>query len=98
MTLTIGFTVAAEHVRHFRPTTGHLPASEVFWWSRLGLDGRRMWQQVERTGRGTDFGGGDPQVAGGGGQAAMTKQQLNGPDIGAGFEQVDGEGMSKAVR
>jgi len=57
-----------------------------------------MWQQVEWTGGGTDFGGGDPQVACRRCQATMTKKQLNGPDIGAGFEQVDGEGMSKAVR
>ena len=30
MTQTIGFTVAAEDIRHFRPTAGHCPPSEVF--------------------------------------------------------------------
>jgi riboflavin synthase alpha subunit len=44
-----------------------------------------MWQEVEWTGGGTDFGGGDPQVACRRCQAAMAEQQLNGPDIGAGL-------------
>jgi hypothetical protein len=30
MAQTIGFTVAAEDIRHFRPTAGHDPVSEVF--------------------------------------------------------------------
>ena len=28
MALTIGFAVAAEHIRHFRPGAGHRPATQ----------------------------------------------------------------------
>ena len=35
------------------------------------------------------------QIAGGGGEAAMTEQELNGADVGAGFEQVNGEAVSQ---
>ena len=48
-----------------------------------GLSGLR---QVEWTGRSGDFEGGKVQIAGGGGEAAMTEQELNGADVGAGFE------------
>ena len=50
-----------------------------------------MRQQVQRAGRRADLARSDAQVLGGGGQAAMTEQQLNGPQIGAGFEQMDSE-------
>ena len=71
--------------------------SEVFWFSRLWRDRRRMWQQVEWTGGGTDFGGGDPQVACRRCQAAMAEQQLNGSDIGAGFKQMHSECVPKRM-
>ena len=48
-----------------------------------------MREQVERTGGGAHFAGGDPQVSSGGRQAAVAEQQLNGPDIGAGFQQMN---------
>ena len=59
---------------------------------RLG-GGSRAVQQVKRTGRGADLGAGDLQVAGGGRQAAVTEQELDGADVDAGLEQVDGERM-----
>ena len=45
-----------------------------------------MREQVERTGSRTDLTGGDSQVPGRGGQAAVAEQQLDGPDIRAGFQ------------
>ena len=86
MTLTIGFAVAAEHVRDFRPGAGHRPNSEVFWRCRLRLRGNQKRQQVQGAGRGADLARSYSQVLGGGSQAAMTKQQLNGPDVGARLE------------
>jgi hypothetical protein len=44
-----------------------------------------MRQQVQGAGRGADLAGRYSQVLGGGSQAAMTDQQLNGPDMGAGL-------------
>src|SRR5258708_39725076 len=57
-----------------------------------------MRQQVQRAGRRADLARSDAQVLGGGGQAAMTEQQLNGPQIGAGFEQMDSECVSQRMR
>jgi len=45
-----------------------------------------MRQQVQGAGRGADLARSYSQVLGGGSQAAMTKQQLNGPDVGARLE------------
>jgi hypothetical protein len=45
-----------------------------------------MREQVERTGSGTHFAGGDAQITGGGRQAAVAEQQLDGPNIRAGFQ------------
>ena len=45
-----------------------------------------MRQQVQRAGRRADLVGSDAQVLGSGGEAAMTEEELNGPQIGAGFE------------
>jgi len=50
-----------------------------------------MREQVERAGGRANLAGGDPQISGGGRQAAMTEQQLNGPDVRAGFQQMDRE-------
>ena len=41
---------------------------------------------------------GDPQVPGGGLQAAVAEQQLNGADVGSGFQQMDGEGVPETMR
>jgi hypothetical protein len=45
---------------------------------------------IEWTGGSAHASGGDLQVTRGGGQAAMTQQELNGAYIGAGFRQVRG--------
>ena len=57
-----------------------------------------MRQQVEGAGRGTDLAGGDPQVASRGCEASVTEQQLNGAQIGTGFEQMDGKGVAQRMR
>jgi hypothetical protein len=41
---------------------------------------------------------GDLQIARGGFQIGMTKQDLNAPEVGAGFEQMGGACMPKGVR
>jgi len=42
MLLTIGFAVAAKHIRHFELRAIHVPKLEVLWWSGRGLSGNRM--------------------------------------------------------
>ncbi len=42
--------------------------------------------------------GGDAQVGGCGGQAAMSQQQLDRAHVGARFQQMDGERVSHGVR
>ena len=92
MPLAVGVAVAAEHVRHFRPGPGHRPRGlEVLGRGRRRLDGHRTRQQVQRARRCADLAGGDPQVSGGSRKATVTKQQLNGADVGAGLEQMDSE-------
>jgi len=98
MLRTIGVAVAAEHVRHFRPRPGHRRrGSEVLARGGRRCDGRRT-QQLQGAHRGADLAGGDPQIAGCGRQAAVTKQQLNGANVGAGLQQMDREGMPQAMR
>ena len=78
MVLTIGFAVAAEYIRHFRPGAGHRPALRSVL--AVGFGSRnQMRQQVQGAGRRADLARSDAQVLGGGGEAAMTEQQLNGP-------------------
>ena len=86
-----GLPVAAEDVRDFESRAGHRSPA------RFCAGGLRAGQQVERAGRGADLGAGDLQVAGGGGEAAMAEQQLDGADVDAGFKQVDGEAVTKHV-
>lgn len=86
MTLTKSFTVAAENIRHFEPEAAHSVSSERLRWRRLGFGGDRPRQKIERTGGGTDLARSDPKISGGGAETPMTKQQLNGPEIGARFE------------
>ena len=42
MLLTIGFAVAAKHIRHLKLGTIHVPELEVLWWSGLGLSSNRL--------------------------------------------------------
>jgi len=62
-----------------------------------GLNGNGMREQVERTGGGTDLTSGDAQVPGRRGQAAVAEQQLDGPHIRAGFQQVDCESVAQGL-
>ena len=50
-----------------------------------------MRQQVQRARCRADLAGSDAQILGSGGEAAMAEEKLNGPQIGAGFEEMDGE-------
>jgi hypothetical protein len=90
-----GGTVAAEHVRHCGA------------WS-YGVH-RRLYRSAADAGvspgRGRRSRGlrvahaprGDLQVALRGGESAMAEQQLNGPHVRAGFEQVDGERVAQGM-
>jgi hypothetical protein len=49
MLLTIGFAVAAKHIRHLKLGAIHGPELEVLWWSGLGLSGNRLREQIEGT-------------------------------------------------
>ena len=57
--LTIGFAVAAKHIRHLKLRAIHVPELEVLWWSGLGLSGNWLREQIERAGSGADFAGSD---------------------------------------
>ena len=59
MFLTIGFAVAAKHIRHLKLGAIHVPELEVLWWSGLGLSGNRLREQIEGTGSRTHFAGSD---------------------------------------
>jgi hypothetical protein len=60
--LTIGVTVAAEHIRHFRPRPSHwLGRSGGRWRFRFGVDGKSR-QQIHWTGCRAHRAGGDPKV------------------------------------
>ena len=72
--------------------------SEMRWRRGLRGDDGRSRQQVQRTGGGADLAGGDPKIAGRGGQASVSQQKLDGADIGTGFQQVDGEGVAQRMR
>jgi len=59
MLLTIGFAVAAKHIRHFKLGAIHVPELEVLWWSGLGLRGNWLREQIEGAGSGTYFASSD---------------------------------------
>ena len=56
-----------------------------------------MGEQVERAGCGAHFAGGDPQVSSRGRQATVSEQQLDGPDIRAGLQQMNREPVPQGV-
>ena len=93
MLLTIGVTVAAEHVGHFRRPAGH-QGDALALVRRVRLRGRRRVWQVEGAGGGADRSRRNLQVSRSGAQATMAKEQLNGAQIGARFEEVNREGMA----
>ena len=59
MLLTIGFAVAAKHIRYFKLRAIHVPKLEVLWWSGLGLRGNWLREQIEWAGGGAHLGIGD---------------------------------------
>ncbi len=59
MLLTIGFAVAAKHIRHFKLGAIHVPELEVLWWGGLGLRGNWLREQIEGAGSGTYFASSD---------------------------------------
>src|ERR1700722_1874435 len=65
---------------------------------RLGISADWTRQQGEWTGCGADLAGSDPQITGSGCQATVPEEQLNAPDICAGFKQMNCESVSKRMR
>src|SRR6516165_7737829 len=99
MLLTIGFAVAAEDVRHFQLRAIHRTQRlEVFGWFGLDLHRNRTRQQIQRTRCRADFAGRYAEIFCRCGQAAMTEQQLNGTNVGALFQQMDGKSVAKRMR
>ena len=92
----IGLAVAAEDVRPLQRRPSHRPTLRSERWRRGGRILRRLGprQQVEGAGGRAHLGRGDSQVAGGGGEAAMPEEELDRAEIGAGLQQVYGEGMA----
>ena len=97
MPLAIVGAVAAEDIRHLEFWALHRPAAQKC----CGVAGATQRNGIAAAG---PMGwwwnrpyGGDPQVTGGGRQAAVTEQQLNGPEIGAGLQQVSGKGVPQRL-
>jgi hypothetical protein len=59
--ITKSRTEVAEHVRHFQPLAGHETACSGRHEPRYG--GKHARQRIQRTDRGADLVGGDPQIA-----------------------------------
>src|SRR5260370_9265038 len=57
-----------------------------------------MRQRIERAGSRADLVGSDAQVLGSGGEAAMTEEEVDGPQSGAGFEEMYSECVPKRMR
>jgi len=92
MPVTENRAEVTEHIRHFQPFAGHGTRTSGGHEVRRGRrDGVECFQ---RAGGGTDLGGGDHEILRRGAQIAMTEQQLDGTQIGAGLQQVNGEGMA----
>ena len=58
---------------------------------------REGLEPVERAAGRLQRGRGDMEVAGGGAEAAVPEQDLDGPEVGAGLEQVGGEAVPQGV-
>ena len=86
-TLTESLSVVAEDIGHLHFGAGH--------WADSAGCGRGTLSRGTDGGRHLDAG--QVQVAGGGGEAAMAEQELDSADVGAGFEQVNGETMSQRM-
>ena len=99
MLLTIGFTVAAEDVRHFqfRAIQGARRLEDLRR-SRLDLHRNRARQQIQWARCRAHFAGRDVQIFCGCLQAAMAEQELNLANVGAPFKQVTCKGMPHGMR
>src|SRR5690242_6385135 len=98
MRLTISFAVAAKHLEPLPTAADPWPGAKSIVVGRARAPPPRA-AAADRAGFGwrTPWKWRSAQVAGRGGQAAMTQEQLNGTHVGAGFQQVDREAMTKAV-
>src|ERR1700722_19228786 len=72
--------------------------SEVLRSHWLAFERNRTREQIKRAGGGAHLGGGNTQIAGGGGQAAMAEQELNGANICTLLQEMYGEGMAQRMR
>ena len=91
--LTVSRPGVTKDVRHLEPGGVHVCASEMIRRCRCWCGWRNLGQQIEGAGRGADSCGGDLQVARGGGQTTVPQQELDGPQIGTGFEEVGGKSV-----
>ncbi len=60
---------------------------------RFRLRGNRKWKQIQWTGGGAQFVGGDSQISRCGRKAAMAEQQLDRAHVGSPFKEVDRKGV-----
>ena len=91
--------MAAEDVRYLQFWAIHgVQRSEQRRRSGLDLQSDRTRQQIERARRRTYFAGRDTEIFCRGGQASMSKEQLNGADVGSVLQQVHGEGVPHGMR
>ena len=96
MPFPIGFTVPTEHVSDFQLGAIHGAGLGLRGPGRGSLTG--VWKQVERNGSAAYLAGCNSQVPGGGRQAAMAEQQLNGADISALLQQVHSKATPQGMR
>ena len=97
MLLPIGFAVAAEDVRQFELRALHAGRSEILRSGGFGFNRDGMGEQVERTRCRANLARGNPQVSSGSRQAAVSEQQLNGPNIRSRLQQMNREGVPKRM-
>ena len=68
------------------------------WYRGLLLSASQRLVQIERALGRADLASGKAQIIGRRSEAAMTKEDLDGTHVSTGFQQVNGEGVSKAMR
>lgn len=86
---------AVEDVRHFLSLADH---GQVSGGHEIRGGCGHALQGIQRAGRGADFAGGDTQISSRGVEDAMAEQQLDGAQIGAGLQQMNGERMPQRMR
>jgi len=96
MLITESRAEAPEHIRHFQPLAGHETRASGGHQVRQGW--RADIERLQRTGGGADRAGGDHEILCRGAQIAMAEQQLDGAQVGAGFQQVNRERVAQRMR